>query len=143
MCLNTFQYLNVSKVGYGIQIAERRYSNFLLSSGCRQLLLLYMPIFDVCRHASSQEVMTERVGLQELTSSVLQALADADAIDAKAAAGINVRPLCGLPLAVKDSTDVLGLPTSGGTPGLVGAILSNLQPCSMCLPVANCTASKY
>lgn len=37
---------------------------------------------------------------------LVQALAEADAIDAKAAAGQDITPLCGLPLAVKDSTDV-------------------------------------
>ena len=51
----------------------------------------------------------------------VQALADADAVDARAAAGENTSPLCGLPLAVKDSIDVKGLPTSGGTPALLGA----------------------
>ena len=53
----------------------------------------------------------------------LQSLAQADAIDAKAAAGEDVTPLCGLPLAVKDSTDVEGLPTSVGTTALIGAPL--------------------
>ena len=59
--------------------------------------------------------------LMQNTSRLLaQALADADSIDARAAAGEDVRPLCGLPLAVKDSTDAAGLPTSGGTPSLIG-----------------------
>ena len=52
--------------------------------------------------------------------SRVQALAQADAVDAKAAAGESIDPLCGLPLAVKDSTDVKGLPTSQGTSALVG-----------------------
>lgn len=34
---------------------------------------------------------------------MLQALAQADAIDAKADSGEDIKPLCGLPLAVKDS----------------------------------------
>ena len=40
---------------------------------------------------------------------VLQLMADAAAIDAKAASGQSIKPLCGLPLAVKDSIDVLDI----------------------------------
>lgn len=52
------------------------------------------------------------------TSRVLQ---EAAAIDAKAAAGQSILPLCGLPLAVKDSIDCLPYPTSAATPALLGA----------------------
>ena len=38
----------------------------------------------------------------------IQALQDAAAIDAKAANGSDITPLCGLPLAVKDAIDVVG-----------------------------------
>ena len=38
----------------------------------------------------------------------LQALQDAASIDAKAANGSDITPLCGLPLAVKDAIDVEG-----------------------------------
>lgn len=48
----------------------------------------------------------------------MQVLADAAAIDAKAAAGGAITPLCGLPLAVKDTIDVEGYPTTAATPGL-------------------------
>ena len=48
----------------------------------------------------------------------MQVLADAAAIDAKAAAGGTITPLCGLPLAVKDTIDVEGYPTTAATPGL-------------------------
>ncbi|KAL0036071.1 hypothetical protein WJX79_001223 [Trebouxia sp. C0005] len=51
-----------------------------------------------------------------------QVLADAAAVDAKAAAGQSITPLCGLPLAVKDSIDVQGYPTTGATPALAGHI---------------------
>jgi len=47
-------------------------------------------------------------------------LADAQAIDDKAAAGEDIGPLCGLTFVVKDNIDVLGYPTAGGTPALVG-----------------------
>ena len=52
----------------------------------------------------------------------MQALAEADVIDSRAEAGEDIGPLCGLPLAVKDSTDVLGLPTSVGTTALIGNV---------------------
>lgn len=47
-----------------------------------------------------------------------QVLADAAAVDAKAARGETITPLCGLPLAVKDTIDVEGYPTTAATPGL-------------------------
>ena len=50
---------------------------------------------------------------------VLQVLADAAAVDAKAATGASIEPLCGLPIAVKDSIDVLGYPTTASTPALL------------------------
>ena len=49
---------------------------------------------------------------------LVQVLADAAAIDAKAASGGTITPLCGLPLAVKDTIDVEGYPTTAATPGL-------------------------
>eukprot|EP00891_Asterochloris_glomerata_P009220 jgi/Astpho2/9220/Aster-07177 len=52
------------------------------------------------------------------TTRVLQ---EAAAVDAKAAAGQSITPLCGLPLAVKDSIDCLPYPTSAATPALLGA----------------------
>lgn len=50
-------------------------------------------------------------------------LEEAAAVDAKAAAGHDIRPLCGLPLAVKDAIDVVGYPTTAATPGLASALL--------------------
>ena len=45
-------------------------------------------------------------------------LEDAAAIDAKAAAGEDIGPLCGLAFVVKDNIDVLGYKTVAGTPAL-------------------------
>jgi mandelamide amidase len=56
-----------------------------------------------------------------ITLDRTKVLADAAAVDAKAAAGQDIKPLCGLPLAVKDSIDVLGYPTTGATPSLSNA----------------------
>lgn len=55
----------------------------------------------------------------------LQLMADAAAIDAKAANGHSIEPLCGLPLAVKDSIDVLGYPTTASTPALLSKLSSD------------------
>ena len=49
----------------------------------------------------------------------VQVLADAAAVDAKAARGESIRPLCGLPIAVKDSIDVKGYPTTASTPAFL------------------------
>ncbi|DBA85384.1 TPA: hypothetical protein ACH3X2_006062 [Trebouxia sp. C0005] len=50
-----------------------------------------------------------------------QVLADAAAVDAKYANGETITPLCGLPLAVKDTIDVQGYRTTAATPGLAQA----------------------
>lgn len=42
------------------------------------------------------------------------ALAEADAVDAKVAAGIDAGPLAGVPFGVKDLFDIAGLPTTAG-----------------------------
>ncbi|KAL3134878.1 hypothetical protein ABBQ32_007844 [Trebouxia sp. C0010 RCD-2024] len=55
-------------------------------------------------------------------------LADAAAVDAKAATGASIEPLCGLPLAVKDSIDVLGYPTTASTPALLNAFPTKSAP---------------
>ena len=57
----------------------------------------------------------------------MQVLADAAAVDAKAAKGQDITPLCGLPLAVKDSIDVLGYPTTASTPALLSMSLMKIN----------------
>ena len=52
----------------------------------------------------------------------VQVLEEAAAIDAKAAAGQSILPLCGLPLVVKDTIDCLPYATSAATPALLGEI---------------------
>ena len=52
----------------------------------------------------------------------MQVLADAAAVDAKYASGASITPLCGLPLAVKDTIDVSGYRTTAATPGLAGEL---------------------
>ena len=51
---------------------------------------------------------------------ISKVLNEATAIDAKADSGESILPLCGLPLAVKDSVDVVGYPTTASTPALQG-----------------------
>ena len=52
----------------------------------------------------------------------VQVLQEAAAIDAKAAAGQSILPLCGLPLVVKDTIDCLPYATSAATPALLGEV---------------------
>lgn len=47
-------------------------------------------------------------------------LAEAAAVDARAAAGEDVTPLCGLPVGLKDVLDAFGYPTTAATPALEG-----------------------
>ncbi len=70
---------------------------------------------------------------------VLQLMADAAAIDAKAASGQSIKPLCGLPLAVKDSIDVLGYLTTASTPALLSTQLNAL----LLMHAAMCHALSY
>ena len=63
--------------------------------------------------------------------------------------GEDVGPLCGLPLAVKDSQDVFGLPTSASTPALIGScpwpaaccLQSQLGPATMLTLPCRCYAT--
>ena len=48
----------------------------------------------------------------------MQVLAEAAAVDAKHDRGELITPLCGLPLAVKDTIDVEGYRTTAAIPGL-------------------------
>ena len=70
-----------------------------------------------------QSVVVRQIAtpIQHMSSSLLKVLDEAAQIDAKAASGENILPLCGLPLAVKDSVDVVGYPTTASTPALQGS----------------------
>lgn len=57
---------------------------------------------------------------QQCFTVLSQVLQDAAAVDAKAERGEDIRPLCGLPLAVKDAIDVVGFPTTCATPAFAG-----------------------
>lgn len=50
----------------------------------------------------------------------MQVLSEAQAVDMKAAAGIDIGPLCGLSIVVKDLYDVANYTTAAGTPALTG-----------------------
>ena len=50
----------------------------------------------------------------------LQVLAEAKAVDDRAASGEDVGPLCGLAFAVKDNIDVIGYATVAGNPAFEG-----------------------
>jgi amidase len=77
------------------------------------------------RQISSREVVSafldridavdERVGAIPVRVPRSRALADADRADQAAAAGEQLGPLHGLPIAVKDLMDVAGLPTTHGS----------------------------
>ncbi|KAK9812686.1 hypothetical protein WJX72_002003 [[Myrmecia] bisecta] len=64
-------------------------------------------------------------------------LADAKAIDDKYAAGMDIKPLCGIAFAVKDNIDVAGYPTVAGTPALEGHYPPTSSPIATRLLKAN------
>ena len=61
----------------------------------------------------------------------MQVLAEAQAVDMKAAAGIDINPLCGLSIVVKDLYDVANYTTAAGTPSLAGMLpgITGLHAC--------------
>jgi Asp-tRNA(Asn)/Glu-tRNA(Gln) amidotransferase A subunit family amidase len=59
------------------------------------------------------------------------AITAAQRIDERIAAGEKVGPLAGVPLAVKDSIDVVGLPTSFGTGGELQPADADAEPVSL------------
>ena len=65
-----------------------------------------------------------------------QALAQADAVDAKRARGEKLGPLCGVPVSVKDLYHVVGMPTSFGSRIFAGQTASEDS-----LPVARLRAA--
>jgi len=64
----------------------------------------------------------ERERLRAFTHVVADALAQADAADARLARGEDPGRLCGLPIAVKDLIDVQGQPATSGSRVLAGRI---------------------
>ena len=72
--------------------------------------------------------ITARKGLDAFTHVAADALAQADAADAMLAAGHDPGPFCGLPVAVKDMTDVAGQPATSGSAVLAGRIAATDSP---------------
>ena len=72
--------------------------------------------------------ITARKGLDAFTHVAADALDQADAADAMLAAGQDPGPFCGLPVAVKDMTDVAGQPATSGSAVLAGRIADQDAP---------------
>ncbi|KAK9838245.1 hypothetical protein WJX84_005685 [Apatococcus fuscideae] len=79
--------------------------------------------------ASAQLRGVQQVSLPAGTPQDSLGLADvlqeAQAVDDKAAAGIDTSPLCGLAIVVKDLYDVANYTTAAGTPSLTGNVPQN------------------
>ena len=90
-----------------------------------------MELFELTAHELSEKIQSKEVSAREVTQSVLdrvesveprvksyvivtrdQALAQADAVDAKIAAGETVAPAAGIPLALKDNLCTIGVETT-------------------------------
>ena len=64
------------------------------------------------------------------TDAAAQVLEEAAEVDAKAARGESIQPLCGLGFAVKDNIDYTEYLTQAGSPALAGTL--SCPPCSRC-----------
>ncbi|MEO7716951.1 MAG: Asp-tRNA(Asn)/Glu-tRNA(Gln) amidotransferase subunit GatA [Capsulimonas sp.] len=90
-----------------------------------------MELFELTAHELSEKIQSKEISAREVTQSVLdrvesveprvmsyvtvtrdQALAQADAVDAKIAAGETVSPAAGIPLALKDNLCTIGVETT-------------------------------
>ena len=74
------------------------------------------------------ERIAARPNLCAFTHVAADALAQADAADARLAAGEQPGPFCGLPVAVKDLIDVAGQPATAGSAVLVGRVAEKDAP---------------
>jgi Asp-tRNA(Asn)/Glu-tRNA(Gln) amidotransferase A subunit family amidase len=77
-------------------LASRRYSARQLAEACLTRIARYNPRYNA--------IITPNP----------EALAEADAIDRRRAAGEQLGPLAGIPIVVKDTVDMRGLPTTAG-----------------------------
>ncbi|MCW3059636.1 MAG: Glutamyl-tRNA(Gln) amidotransferase subunit [Capsulimonas sp.] len=90
-----------------------------------------MELFELTAHELSEKIQSKEISAREVTQSVLdrvesveprvmsyvtvtrdQALAQADVVDAKIAAGETVSPAAGIPLALKDNLCTIGVETT-------------------------------
>jgi len=78
--------------------------------GARELLELYLDRVDRLNPALNAVIWQDRA----------RARARADAADAARARGERCGPLCGVPMTVKESYDLVGAPTTWGLPALAG-----------------------
>lgn len=86
----------------------------------------------ISAHALAQDILMRckrQSQLQALIAQDAEAfLAAAHAADRKLAAGQRTGPLHGVPILVKDNIDVVGYPTTAGTPGLDGIFPQRSAP---------------
>jgi amidase len=80
--------------------------------GCRELLDLYLQRIERYNPALNAVVVTDIIGARRR----------ADAADAALARGESWGPLHGVPMTVKESFDVAGLPTTWGVPELKDSV---------------------
>ncbi len=69
-----------------------------------------------------------RLKLAVFTHLATDALAQADAADARLSSGEDVGPFCGIPVAVKDLIDVAGQPSTAGSAVLAGHVAKEDAP---------------
>lgn len=121
-CVHFVKQISGTKVVLQFELFEMQ-QVLAAKSGCTtatkicSVLRLYISAI-LTKPGSTSELTIDSDDKAVCCALCTQVLGEAAAMDAKYDRGEPITPLCGLPLAVKDTIDVEGYRTTAATPGL-------------------------